>query len=328
MTGATDPLPLNHESLNLPISYVPDGFQRMPDNVGIHRFIQPHHIRYLQIQYGEGYNNSHDPDYFNFKERWNWLPAKLMLQAFDFNELTQLWFHAVISSELSEHFEKNDPYTVLYKTKNAVWHWSIGQENYNMFVYFYHRLKSFRFDIPDTEVFFDHATYHNSHGWSKYQRTYIDAPFGYLIYYKGKHVLTIGFAPSCHGLLINQIQLKQPKGNRWLYKLPGHYFEYCITKMAETFHDTAIWLPQGNSMAGFVKKQYHKDDGHLFTQEKFEHVARVYNSPLTRWERTSNTETKNGIEYTRLHDTTEQLCQGWFDPEMNYKTHPSRSFAA
>ena len=188
------------------------------------------------------------------------------------------------------------------------------------------KLKQFKFPFPDTEVRLDYSTYYNPNGYSQYTRTYIDGPLAYMIYHKGKHVLTIGFVPTTFGLLITQVQLAQAKGNRWLFKLPCHYLDFAIQQMAEVFHDTRVYLAEGNSMVEWVKSQYGKDLPKYEENIDSKRIISFYNMELERFKRypsSHNVTGAKGIECTRLYDTQDKLSLEWEDQDLQYKPYDS-----
>jgi len=119
---------------------------------------------------------------------------------------------------------------------------------------------------------------------AKYDRVYLDGKLGYIITYRGKPALTIGFCISNDkNLLITQIQLMKKRGNRWLYRLPYGYFDYVLLKLQETFPDFTLWLVEGLSLADKVKKAYGEHE--MMSPLAYHHIIDIYNQPLELFER-------------------------------------------
>lgn len=258
---------------------------------------------------------------WDWSEYWRNLPFNIIEDSFSVEEMTKMIWNSCIQSEASEEFRYNPKYRVINKVENALHHWCYGKKNYNHLVYWYNSLSRFSFGISDTEVRLDYATYFNPWGYSKYTRTFIDGPFAYLIYYKGKHVLTVGFAPSANGVLITQIQMKQKKGNRWLYKLPCHYIEYVVQCMSNMFHDTPLFIADGASLASHIRECYNSRERYKFNDEKYYHVVDVYNREFDQFKRTGEQTEVKGIKFNRLKDLNEPTKHEWFCETMNYRPY-------
>ena len=118
---------------------------------------------------------------------------------------------------------------------------------------------------------------------------FLDAELGYMIYYKGEHVLTIGFAPSKDGILIAQFQCAKKKGNRWLYKLPKSLDAYVVERMQAAFPGEDVYLVDGKSMASKIRSSYPPDvpKEKLPTEETLNRIscsyARVSYSSRNSW---------------------------------------------
>jgi hypothetical protein len=78
-----------------------------------------------------------------------------------------------------------------------------------------------------------------------------------LVYHGDEHVLTIGFSVAQDDrLLVTQIQLAKPKGNRFLYKLPLHYVDYVLARFTLAFPHFEILLVDGESLGENELAQY------------------------------------------------------------------------
>jgi hypothetical protein len=112
---------------------------------------------------------------------------------------------------------------------------------------------------------------------------YLDGKFGYQVVYKGQHVLTIGFSPSIHGLMVGQVQLREPKGNRWLYKLSKPLLPYTLDRLAATF-SCPLWLVTGDSA---VKQNHSSYDAKAFVPDQVldARMRSFYDQPLGGYRR-------------------------------------------
>lgn len=304
---------LTDSALNHNLAYVPVDQAYEPQvDVGLHR-IKPQYL----------VDDDIEQDHFVWKEHWRRLLSfGAVLDSFGLDQTCQLWFNECIMSQVGDRFEYDPYYRMIYKTWIGYCKWSRGcLSNYNQIVYWYNSLKRFTFPMADTEVRLDYARHFNECGRSRHANLWLDGPFGYMIYYKGQHVMRIGFAPSSIGLLLTQIQLTKKKGNRWLYQLPCHYVDFVIEAMATAFPDTRLFLTDGKSMADFVSRAY-KDN--VLSDDKRLHIQQCYDRDLVRFKRyesqDENQRYGNGVKFWRLYDSTGQLPLEWSDPSMQHQT--------
>ncbi len=194
--------------------------------------------------------------------------------------------------------EKGHPLSIWKKVQSSFWRYGMGGRDYNHVIAMYEQLRTFDFGVPGFEVRLDHASYFNERGLAWFHRCmpemqddpkratlYIDGAFAYCVYLKGVHVLTIGFSLCDDGVLLQQVQLREKKGNRWLYKLPEPLLEHVIGRMRETFPEERLLLIDGVAAAQRIRRAYNPKD---LTEEhgaKIDAVARVYDQPLARFER-------------------------------------------
>ena len=203
-----------------------------------------------------------------------------------FDEVCKVWFSSCIQlQEVHQFFnptykdERIEKFAILGKLKNSMWRYGYGQD-WNTLVAAYNNLSRFKFG--DFEFCLDVTHGFNQIGDAIYHPSiYLDAPLAYIIYYKGKPALTISFAIVAEGrLLINQVQLINKKGNRWLYKLPCHYFDFAIECMEKAFPDFALFLVDGHSSADRIKNSYGGYEG-KFTKKKYQHIVKTYRQKLS-----------------------------------------------
>jgi hypothetical protein len=123
---------------------------------------------------------------------------------------------------------------------------------------------------------------------------YLDAPMGLLVYCGDRLVMTVGIAPCLTGLLVAQVQLREPTGNRWLYRLPGAregrtYLDWVLGVLRDGFPGEDFYLPTGASVVDAVVRSYGRKP-HTVTPEVAERLRRFYDQPLAEWERTDRVE--------------------------------------
>jgi hypothetical protein len=143
------------------------------------------------------------------------------LRGFSFDELCKLDYSStfMMDESVRKLFETDVRYEVVRKIRSSMWRWGMGRGTWSEMVDTYNNIRNFTFlDDPDFEIRLDYTTGRNECGFSKFTRTYLDGVFGLLVYFKNKHVLTIGFSVTeKKQVLIQQIQSKNRKGNRYLY---------------------------------------------------------------------------------------------------------------
>lgn len=114
--------------------------------------------------------------------------------------------------------------------------------------------------------------------------------------------MTIGFAPSAHGILVAQVQLRQKRGNRFLYKLPMPYFDFALDLLRRAFPDEPLYLVTGTSTVAAVRASYGKNRDRL-SAETATRIERFYDQSLRDYMRTGETVrcgSDDGREFERL----------------------------
>ncbi len=179
---------------------------------------------------------------------------KLPLQAFkgfSFDELCKIHYSSgiMMDQSVTDLFETKAQFEVVRKITSSMWRWGVGKGTWNEVVEAYNRIRHFSFGHPDFEIRLDHTTYFNQYGRGKYSRVYFDGVFAYLVYYKRKHVMTIGFSiQEKKRLLIQQVQTVAREGNRWLYRLPSNRLEFVIDLFKKNFPGYRLWVIDGDSL--------------------------------------------------------------------------------
>lgn len=220
-------------------------------------------------------------DSFKWNENWLHIPRDLLMKVFTFEECLKLQHGTVIASQFSYWFDEN--HSFLRKILFAHWHYGCTH-GWNMFIDHLEGFKRLHTDLPDFDVRITHTRTVNQAAWAHDLRDlYLDASFGLLLYYKGEHVLTVGFAPMYRGILVAQVQLRQKKGNRFLYKLPGHYIDVALDILARAF-DGPMWLITGESAVSAIRKAYGNKPCTV-GGEIAERIQSLYSRPLDAYDR-------------------------------------------
>ncbi len=241
-------------------------------------------------------------DYFKWEEHWRQIDAEILMKVFTFEECMRLRQGTVIMSNFGEWFDEHHPF--LRKIIFAHWHYGCDHD-WNEFVDHVEAFQKLRIDLPDFEIRLTHTRTINTCAWSAHLRDlYVDASFGLLLYYKGEHVLTIGFAPCRRGVMVAQVQLRQKKGNRFLYKLPKHYLDLALDVLRNAFGD-CLWLATGGSTVNGIRKGYaFGQNPCTMTFEDELRIAALYDRPLESFRRNARitySHQDSGRTFVRLH---------------------------
>lgn len=154
----------------------------------------------------------------------------------------------MMSASVEDAIKSEPRLRVIHKIENSMWRWGTQRTGWNEIVDSYESIRRFSFH-PDFEVRLDYTTSYNECGYSEYSRTFLDGVFGFLIYYRGQHVMTLGFSiMGRRRLLIQQVQLKNRQGNRWLFKLPRNYMEYVVGCFRAAFPKHNLFVIDGGDL--------------------------------------------------------------------------------
>ncbi len=187
-------------------------------------------------------------------------------------------------------------YRVYGKIGNSAWVWGHNSLSWNTQARYFNSVPNFNFGIEGFETTWIHTTGCNEWGYTEEKitdwddRPWLDAPCGYYVHFKGKPVLMISFAFAPEGILLSQIQLKNKKGNRWLYKLPIHQTEHVVNQMKIAFPDSNIYFVEGTDLCAKILYSYKlakKENPRvrLPSAETIMRTERVYNRDFELWER-------------------------------------------
>lgn len=185
------------------------------------------------------------------------LPA---LSKFSFDELCKMKYSSIfmMHDTVGKLFETKARYEVVRKIISSMWRWGCGGDVWNELVDAYEHIRNFVFsDDPNFEIRLDHSTYYNEYGYAKYSRLFIDGVFAYLVYYKKKHVMTIGFSiMEGRRVLIQQVQGAERSGNRYLYRLPANRLEFVIELFQINFPNYKLYVIDAKFLVGKTLRDY------------------------------------------------------------------------
>ncbi len=196
---------------------------------------------------------------FSFVEHFHDLHLNAFVN-FSFDDICKMHHSSFVQMHrtVRDLFENETHYEVVRKIQSSMWRWGVGSDVWNEVVEAYKNICNFSLGLDsDFDITLDHSSYYNECGYSKYSRTYLDGALAYLVHYKGEHVMTIGFSiTKGKKILIQQIQLKKQKGNRWLYKLPKNRLEFIINLFQKNFPGYTLFVIGGESLVNKTLKAY------------------------------------------------------------------------
>jgi hypothetical protein len=198
-------------------------------------------------------------DSSRFLDYYTRLPLSA-LSKFSFDELCKMKYSSIFTmhDEVRKLFETKARYEIVRKIINSMWRWGCGAYVWNEVVDAYEYIRNFVFhEDPNFEIRLDHSTYHNECGYAKYSRIFIDGTFAFLVYYKKKHVMTMGFSiMEGRRILIQQVQSAERSGNRYLYRLPANRMEFAIELFQKNFPGYKLFVINGRFLLGKTLRDY------------------------------------------------------------------------
>jgi hypothetical protein len=229
----------------------------------------------------------YEADRFVWEEHWHYAPYALLAQAFTREELIRLWHSSHVASKLDDYFQEHEE--LVWKVQHSLWRYGFTR-SFDRFVACHNGLGRVVVDLPDFDVRLTHTRFINTAAWAAHGRAngsliYLDASFGVLLYYKGVHAMTIGFALAAEGILVAQVQLRQKRGNRFLYKLPMPYLDFALDLLRRAFPDETLALVTGSSTTAAIRRAYGKKEDCL-TPETAQRIERFYDQALRGYVRT------------------------------------------
>lgn len=141
-----------------------------------------------------------------------------------------------LSAEVETHLAEDAATRLLHKIESSAWKWGLTQLGWNEALDALDGIRGFDLGVEGLSVTLDHTPHTAPSGWSEHSQTYLDGVFALLVHHRGQHVMTIGFSiTGGHRLLLQQIQLKRPRGNRWLFSLPANRVEFVVDRLRAAF---------------------------------------------------------------------------------------------
>lgn len=179
------------------------------------------------------------------------LPASVLLKAFTFDQVCKIRYSGctTMASSVDELFRDVPEYAIVRKIDNCMWRWGCGSGVWNEVVDAYNGIRNFKIPLEDFDVRLDFTTGSNERGYALESRTYLDGVFGFLVYYKGEHVMTLGFSiADRRRVLVQQVQLVRRKGNRFLFRMPENRIEFFLNCFAAAFPRHKLCMADGSDI--------------------------------------------------------------------------------
>ena len=228
------------------------------------------------------------------------------------NEIAQYSHALTFSGRFTNEFE-NMPHLYWFrKIRNAAWRWGVCRLTWNQVVDFHEVLMAFDFDLPDFEVRYDHTRGCNERGTTCYtvnaaatESTWLDGVFGLIVRYKGQHVLTVSVSPTEYGLTVHQVQLKNPKGNRWMYTLPCSVLEYVLLRLQAACNVLPTPMPlhliDADSLVEFIRGVYGAKLPADWNDTCAPRIRATYSQSLTKFVRGPKFYVGNRCEFNAIY---------------------------
>lgn len=232
-------------------------------------------------------------------------------------EIARGFHEHLYMGELDKDIYEHPHHIYYHKLSLSAWHWLTPYEHgkiaWQRVVQFHKFFMAFTFGLEGFDVTIDHAHHWCNRrgpgeytGWvtnadgTRSEGTWLDGEFGLIISRGGKHLLTLGVCTTQAGILVNQIQLKQKKGNRWLFQLPKPYFEYAVERLQAAAEEAELplYLVTGESHARELKKVHAealKKDKTIAPR-----IVAIYNQPLDGFYRFGQELSVSALAYRRL----------------------------
>lgn len=129
---------------------------------------------------------------------------------------------------------------------------------------------------------------------------YLDACLGLVLYHREKPVLTLGVSVAPRGLLVAQVQLRERRGNRFLYDLPVHYLDWALDVLGGAFGKDRLWLVVGGSAVRSIEESYGRKMPWRPAPGTRERIAALYDRELAAYDREDETYDTAGRFFVRL----------------------------
>jgi hypothetical protein len=153
------------------------------------------------------------------------------------------------------------------KIRSSMWRWGHEKALWNEIVDAYDGIRSFDPGVAGFDVQLTYTTGYNENGNNCREhageqggdRVWLDGVFGFLVRWKGEHVMTIGFTVVAgRRILLQQVQAASKTGNRWMFRLPANRMEFVIDRLRTAFPGHAILVADGADYASVSMDQYRR----------------------------------------------------------------------
>lgn len=163
----------------------------------------------------------------------------------------------MMDRSVEDAFDHEPNHVLVNKIASSMWRWGFSRGDWNGIVDAYDGLRSFDLGIEGLEVRLDHTTGRNECGYSEHSRIFLDGVFGLLVHHRGEHVMTIGLSVmGGRRLLLQQVQLRSRRGNRWLFRMPANRMEFVVDRLMSAFPRHAIHVADGADIAARSLRGY------------------------------------------------------------------------
>lgn len=225
----------------------------------------------------------HFQSYFRFEEHWGSVPFRVLQSVFSEAELLRIWNSGFFASHLDDYIKRHE--FILWKVQNALWHYSY-RRSWNNLALIMKGLSKLSVDKPGFELRVSHSTAWNPLGRSYHHSdVFLDGALAFHLFYRGALVLTVAFNPFANGEVgVVQIQLRQKKGNRFLYQLGAHYVDFALDILARAFGEDKLHIVDGKSAVAGVRASYGQSPCAI-DEEAEARIAGIYDRPLERFTR-------------------------------------------
>lgn len=243
--------------------------------------------RYMKARRGET---------FDFTKNVHHLPVEAF-QLLDVDHAAKLAASTdciMLDESITKYLETNAVHLLVHKLRSSAWRWGFSRLDWNDTVASYNGLRSFSMGVDGLEATLDHTRWHHYHGHAEHSGTYLDGAFAYLVHYKGEHVMTIGFSiVGDRRLLLQQVQLKNAKGNRWLFKMAANRVEHVIDRLLAAFPGFTLFIADGADIG--------KDslDSYKRSAAKAKEMVKRYRTRLAANDNADTTDLKRYIKEAR-----------------------------
>lgn len=223
----------------------------------------------------------------------HWAEIPRLRAVFTHPEIRALWwastlYHYRMSEQLdAENKEAEDRLHVsehpfnfpLWEAIRLAFYQPTGSEDYDAACRAYRALRTFSF-LPGFDVTIDFPSAHRylcGRG-THHPDVWFDTRLGLCVYDRGIHVLTIGIDLHPTAVLLGQVQLRRPQGNRWLYRLGEGLLSHTVHCLERAF-DLPVAVATGASVATCVRN-YHRWRPDDLAAEVIPRLLAFYDGPV------------------------------------------------